>query len=112
MTDPHAELAKYDQAVVEHEARKLADETGYTFGVLTDGTIVLEPPADASCCGICATRADVEHLDHAGNGGDACAGCGEKLTPLTRCQRVIMGDGLSFSLRFVCPKCYARESAG
>lgn len=46
MSDPHQELAKFDQAVAEHEARQLADEIGYTFGVLTDGTIVLEPPRD------------------------------------------------------------------
>lgn len=45
MSDRHRDLAEFDQAVAEHEARQLADELGYAFGVLTDGTIVLEPPA-------------------------------------------------------------------
>ena len=51
-----------------------------------------------------------DHTTHAG--GDQCAGCGEPLDVLNRCQRVIQGEGLSFSMRCVCPKCYASESAG
>lgn len=45
-------------------------------------------------------------------GGDDCARCGDELTAFTRCQRVVMDEGLSFHLRFLCPKCYAIESAG
>lgn len=41
----HPDVQEFDRAVAEHEARELADELGYAFGVLTDGTIVLEPPA-------------------------------------------------------------------
>lgn len=43
----HPDLAKFDRALAEHDARQLADEIGYAFFVLTDGTIILEPPVDA-----------------------------------------------------------------
>ena len=33
-----------DSAVVEYAAQWLADEAGWHYGQLTDGTIVLEPP--------------------------------------------------------------------
>lgn len=45
-----------------------------------------------------------DHTTH--QGGDQCADCGEPLDTLNRCQRVIQGEGLSFSLRFVCPEHY------
>lgn len=42
--DRHPALAEFDAAVVEHEARALADEYGYGFAVLVDGVIALAPP--------------------------------------------------------------------
>lgn len=52
-----------------------------------------------------------DHTTHAG--GDECAGCGEALDVLNRCQRVIPNDvGLGFRLRFVCPTCYTAETDG
>ena len=91
-------MSRHDQAIAEHEARQLADELGYSFGVLTDGTIVLEPPTPT--------------VDHSRNeGGPDCARCGKELTVFTRCQRVVMDVGLSFHLRFLCPNCYSIEAA-
>jgi hypothetical protein len=49
---------------------------------------------------------------HPPEGGDDCANCGVELDWTTRCQRVVMDEGLSFHLRFLCEKCYAFESAG
>ena len=94
-----------DQAIAEHELRDYAEQLGYTVGILTDGTIVCEPRPDPKHCGICHTAAEVR--DAVSAGGDQCADCGVELTVLTRCQRVIQGDGLKFSLRFVCPEHYA-----
>ncbi|QFG06051.1 hypothetical protein KDW75_gp49 [Mycobacterium phage Mercurio] len=91
-------IAEFDRAIAEHEARQLADELGYSFGVLTDGTIVLEPPAPA--------------IDYSRNeGGAECARCDKTLDVFTRCQRVVMDVGLSFHLRFLCPNCYSIETA-
>lgn len=53
-TKRHPDVEQFDRAVAEFEARQLADELGYEFHVLTDGTIVLEPPPDPDCCAICA----------------------------------------------------------
>lgn len=41
----------------EVAAREFAASIGYDFGILTDGTFVLEPPVDPNCCGICADKA-------------------------------------------------------
>lgn len=103
-----------DQAIAEHEIREYAEQLGYHVGILTDGTIVCEPRPDPTHCATCREGASDWH-DRApagSEGGDNCAGCGVALTVFTRCQRVIMDAGLSFHLRFVCPQCYASESAG
>lgn len=109
--DGHAAI---DQAIAEYEIRDYAEQLGYHVGILTDGTIVCEPRPDPNHCETCrAGAADWHDRAPAGSeGGDDCARCGDELTAFTRCQRVVMDEGLSFHLRFLCPKCYAIESAG
>jgi hypothetical protein len=38
---------------IEAESRRLAVRYGYAHDILTDGTILLEPPPDPNCCGMC-----------------------------------------------------------
>jgi len=80
-------------AEAERAARQVADENGYTFGVLTDGTIVLEPP-----------DAEAKHKDDCPMcNGDQCAKCGAPLDVLNRCQNVIPDPvGHGFRIEFVC----------
>ncbi|QFG10129.1 hypothetical protein PBI_LEMURIA_49 [Mycobacterium phage Lemuria] len=100
----HPDVRRYDAAVAEHEAREFAESIGYSFGVLTDGTIVLEPPADPTCCTLCASKAGAEH------DGDKCADCGAPLDALNRHQVIVAGDGSTrFGLRFVCRDDYVRR---
>lgn len=85
MPDEHSKtIAEFDRALAEHDVRQLADELGYAFVVLTDGTIVLEPPADPSHCGICA-----------GPHVDTIAGALAAIDKHTRAaaRAVITGDG-------------------
>jgi hypothetical protein len=37
----------------EMAARAFSKTIGYTFKIMTDGTIILEPPPDPECCAIC-----------------------------------------------------------
>jgi hypothetical protein len=38
---------------IEDAARHLAARFRYQFKIMTDGTILLEPPPDPNCCGMC-----------------------------------------------------------
>lgn len=93
MTGRHPDLVEFDRAVAEFEVRQLADELGYDFGVLTDGTIVLEPPVPAQPPAISA---------------DSCADCGVTLNPTNRCQLVdyTRTPGVAV-LVYLCPEHYA-----
>lgn len=114
MTEPHPDVAKYDRAVVEHEAREFADSIGYGFHTMTDGTIILEPPTDpdhearvARSIDALFPDADAERYPH----GSHCHDCGVKLTALDRHQRVINNpgggtNGPAFTLEFVCNEHY------
>ncbi|MCV7226085.1 hypothetical protein [Mycolicibacterium komossense] len=77
-TKRHPDLDAFDEALAAYEAQAdgdragagedlaiarisaIAKAAGYSFGMLTDGTIVLEPPADPNCCGVCAEAALAE----------------------------------------------------
>lgn len=96
MTAHQRAIADFDRAIAEHEAREFAESIGYSFAVMTDGTIVLEPPADPTLA------AD----------GDHCADCRVKLTALDRCQiPELVNGGPAFRIVFYCPDHYRARTA-
>lgn len=58
-TGRHPDQIAFDRALAEDDIRQLAEELGYGFHTLTDGTIVLEPRPNHDHCGICAYAAEV-----------------------------------------------------